>query len=211
VKLLGELTVDETRNNPSKQIEIVLANGYEEHLQATYENFEARLEDLKQLALYASRYDSTEQFLSELALIATEGFNAPKPIAGEDIISGEDEDELLTLTSVHQAKGLEWKVVFLIWAADGKFPSPKALRDAEGEEEERRLWYVALTRAADELYLTYPQIVVDYSRQTVLQKPSRFLTEVPPELYEVWSLEEEASNELQVFGNDSSEPKEFLN
>jgi DNA helicase-2/ATP-dependent DNA helicase PcrA len=108
------------------------------------------------------------------------------------VIEGGDEDELLTLSSVHQAKGLEWRALFIIWAAEGKFPSPRSLRDAEGEEEERRLWYVALTRAKDQLHITYPLVVVDYStRHTVLQRPSRFVTEVPPELYEIWSLEEE--------------------
>jgi DNA helicase-2/ATP-dependent DNA helicase PcrA len=192
VRLLTELTVDETRNIPSKQIEIVLENGYIEHLESNYENAEARLEDLKQLALYARNYETTEQFLAELALLSTENFQ--KPLAGEDVVSGGEEDELLTLTSVHQAKGLEWKAVFIIWAADGKFPSPRSLRETEGEEEERRLWYVALTRAANELYITYPQLVVDYSRQTVLQKPSRFVTEVPADLYEIWSLEEDADD-----------------
>jgi DNA helicase-2/ATP-dependent DNA helicase PcrA len=98
----------------------------------------------------------------------------------------------LTLTSVHQAKGLEWKAVFLIWVAEGKFPSPRSLKEIDSEEEERRLWYVALTRAQDELYLTYPLMIVDYNRQTVLQKPSRFIMECPPALFEVWSLEEDA-------------------
>ena len=209
VKLLTELTTDETRNNPAKQIEIILSNGYEEYLQATYENAEARLEDLKQLALYASRYDSTESFLSELALIATENFN--RPIVGEDVVSGGEDDELLTLSSVHQAKGLEWKAVFIIWAADGKFPSPRSLRDPEGEEEERRLWYVALTRAADELYITYPQMMIDYSRQPVLQKPSRFITEVPAALYEIWNLEEDINDEPLYFGESVNDSGGFLN
>ena len=191
VKLLTELTVDETREQPAKQIQIILENGYEDYLQETFENHEARLEDLRQLQIYARTYDSTEAFLSELALIQTENFN--KPLSGEDVVSGGEDDELLTLTSVHQAKGLEWKAVFIIWAADGKFPSPRSLKDLEGEEEERRLWYVALTRAADELYLTYPQMIVDYSRQVVLQKPSRFVLEVPPALYETWNLEEDAN------------------
>src|SRR5256885_628300 len=104
---------------------------------------------------------------------------------------------MLTLTSVHQAKGLEWRAVFIIWAADGKFPSPRSLRDAEGEEEERRLWYVALTRAGEQLYITYPLMITDYNRQTVLQKPSRFITEVTPELYEIWNLEEESISSAQ--------------
>ncbi len=191
VKLLELLTTDENRNNPAKQIELILANGYEQHLQETFENADARIEDLRQLVLYASRYDSTEGFLSELALLSTERFKEPTGITGEDVVSGGEEDELLTLTSVHQAKGLEWKAVFIIWAAEGKFPSPRSLKEIDSEEEERRLWYVALTRAQDELYLTYPLMMIDYSRQTVLQKPSRFIMECPPILFEVWSLEEE--------------------
>jgi DNA helicase-2/ATP-dependent DNA helicase PcrA len=191
VKLLEILTTDENRNNPAKQIEIILTGGYEQHLLETYENAESRLEDLRQLALYASRYDSTESFLSELALLSTERFKEPAGIVGEDVIQGGEEDELLTLTSVHQAKGLEWKAVFIIWAAEGKFPSPRSLKEIDSEEEERRLWYVALTRAQDELYLTYPLMMIDYSRQTVLQKPSRFIMECPPALFEIWSLEEE--------------------
>src|SRR5215218_3874934 len=88
VRLLELLTTDENRNNPAKQIELILTNGYEQHLQETFENAEARLEDLRQLALYASRYDSTESFLSELALISTERFGAPQSIVGEDVVQG---------------------------------------------------------------------------------------------------------------------------
>ncbi len=192
VKLLELLTTDENRNNPAKQIELILTNGYEQHLLETFENAEARMEDLRQLALYANRYSSTEDFLSELALLSTERFKEPTGVTGEDVVQGGEEDELLTLTSVHQAKGLEWKAVFLLWAAEGKFPSPRSLKEIDSEEEERRLWYVALTRAQDELYLTYPLMMLDYSRQVVLQKPSRFIMECPPVLFEVWNLEEES-------------------
>ena len=189
--LLDSLIQDEARNNPAQQIEMVLASGYETHLANTYENAEARAEDLRQLARYSARYNSTEEFLAELALLSTERYGAPQAIAGEDVVMGGMEDELLTLSSVHQAKGLEWRAVFIIWAADGKFPSPRALRDIEGEEEERRLWYVALTRAQDQLYITHPLMSTDYHRQTVVQRPSRFVTEVSPDLYEIWELEED--------------------
>jgi DNA helicase-2/ATP-dependent DNA helicase PcrA len=209
-KLLINLTNDDTKDNPSRQIELILTNFYEEHLQSNFENAEARLEDLRQLAIYATRYETTEAFLSDLALIATENFNTP--IAGEDVIEGGEDDELLTLTSVHQAKGLEWKVVFIIWAADGRFPSPRALRDPDGEEEERRLWYVALTRAKDQLYITYPMLTTDYSRQTILLKPSHFITECPADLYEIWSLEEDFTEDDDdkplYFGE---EVKDYLN
>jgi DNA helicase-2/ATP-dependent DNA helicase PcrA len=191
LSLLERLVQDETRHNPARQIELILAHGYESHLANTYENSEARLEDLRQLAHYSARYNSTEEFLAELALLSTERYGAPQAITGEDVVMGGDEDELLTLSSVHQAKGLEWRAVFILWAADGRFPSPRSLRDAEGEEEERRLWYVALTRAAEQLYITYPLMVTDYNRQTIIQKPSRFVTEVSPELYELWSLEDD--------------------
>ncbi len=210
IGLLENLTRDENRNNPAKQIELILSSGYEEHLNATYENADARLEDLQGLAMYSQKYDSTEDFLSELALISTERFQEPTAVAGEDVVMGGEEDELLTLTSVHQAKGLEWSAVFLIWAAEGKFPSPRSLKEIDSEEEERRLWYVAITRAKDELYLTYPLMIVDYKRQTVIQKPSRFITEVPPALFEIWNLEEESpSFDEPVELEDSG--REFLN
>jgi DNA helicase-2/ATP-dependent DNA helicase PcrA len=208
LSLLEELTRDETRGNPARQIELILTRGYEAHLANTYENAEARLEDLRQLALYSARYNSTEDFLGELALLSTERYGSPQAVAGEDVVMGSDEDELLTLTSVHQAKGLEWRAVFIIWAADGKFPSPRSLRDAEGEEEERRLWYVALTRAGEQLYLTYPLMMTDYNRQTILQKPSRFVTEVRPELYDIWTLEEESVPALAAPAEEADDDEE---
>ncbi|MGI9056059.1 MAG: ATP-dependent helicase, partial [Pyrinomonadaceae bacterium] len=210
VKLLELITSDENRNQPAKQIELILTSGYEQYLQETFENADARAEDLRQLALYASRYDTTEDFLSELALLSTERFKEPTPIIAEDVIQGGEEDELLTLTSIHQAKGAEWKAVFIIWTAEGKFPSPRALKEFDSEEEERRLWYVALTRAKDELYLTYPLMMIDYSRQTVLQKPSRFILEVPPAMFELWSLEEPAPKFDAPVEIEAKKP-EFLN
>jgi DNA helicase-2/ATP-dependent DNA helicase PcrA len=209
VVLLEMLVADENRNKPAKQIELILSQGYEAYLLENYENAESRTEDIRGLAQYSARYDSTEDFLSELALLSTERFKEPQPLVGEDVISGGDEDELLTLTSVHQAKGLEWKAVFIIWAAEGKFPSPRSLKEIDSEEEERRLWYVALTRAKDELYLTYPLLLTDYNRQTVLQKPSRFVTECPPDLFEIWNLEEEAAGfDAALIGDATSN---FLN
>lgn len=203
-ELIKELTAPETINAPAKQIESVLARGYIEYLQENYENADAREEDLRQLANFAQRFETTDAFLSELALINTERFSAPGATVGEDVVSGGDEDEKLALSSVHQAKGLEWRVVFLIWAADGRFPSSRSLRDAEGEEEERRLFYVALTRAQDELYVCFPLVESDRARQTVLHRPSRFVTEVPRELLEIWSVDEEAPL-LEAL--DDNEPK----
>ncbi|MGB7209117.1 MAG: ATP-dependent helicase [Pyrinomonadaceae bacterium] len=209
VKLLELLVNDENRGQPSKQIALILENGYEQFLQENYENADARMEDLRGLSQFANRYTSTEDFLSELALLSTERFKEPQAIVGEDVIEGSGDDELLTLTSVHQAKGLEWKAVFIIWAAEGKFPSPRSLKEIDSEEEERRLWYVALTRAKDELYVTYPLMLTDYNRQTVLQKPSRFVMECPPALFEVWTLEEEAPKFDAPLIAEA--PKDFIN
>lgn len=194
IDMLEMLVSNEFRDQPAKQITYIFENGYEQHLLENSESAEARSEDIRGLAQFSQRYETTEGFLSELALLSTERFKEPQPIVGEEVIEGGSEDELLTLTSIHQAKGLEWKAVFIIWAAEGKFPSPRSLKEIESEEEERRLWYVALTRAKDELYLTYPLLLTDYNRQTVLQKPSRFITECPPELFEIWQLEEEVSS-----------------
>ncbi len=193
IDLLEMLVSNEYRDQPAKQITYIFENGYEQYLLENFENAEGRSEDIRGLAQFSQRYETTEGFLSELALLATERFKEPQPIVGEEVIEGGGEDELLTLTSVHQAKGLEWKAVFIIWAAEGKFPSPRSLKEIESEEEERRLWYVALTRAKDELYLTYPLLLTDYNRQTVLQKPSRFITECPPALFEIWDIEEETT------------------
>jgi DNA helicase-2/ATP-dependent DNA helicase PcrA len=191
-ELIREMSAPETLDRPAKQIELVLERGYVEYLRASYENAEAREEDLRQLANFAARFETTAEFLSELALINTERFAPPEGVAGEDVVMGGDEDERLALSSVHQAKGLEWRVVFMIWAADGRFPSARSLREAEGEEEERRLFYVALTRARDELYVCYPLLESDRGRQSVIQRPSRFVTEVPRALFEIWSVDEES-------------------
>ncbi|MEP6849084.1 MAG: ATP-dependent helicase [Acidobacteriota bacterium] len=211
VELMELLVQQENRDSPTKQIELILTNGYESYLQEHYENAEARVEDIKGLAAFASRYKSTEDFLSELALLSTERFAEPQALVGEEVIEGGEDDELLTLTSVHQAKGLEWKAVFTIWAAEGKFPSPRSLKEIDSEEEERRLWYVALTRAKDELYLTYPLMITDYNRQTVLQKPSRFITECPPALFEIWNLEEEIRPYDSAVKLIADDQKEFIN
>ena len=205
--LLEMLVAEENRNNPAKQIELILTQGYEQYLTENYENAESRVEDIA--AWRCTRTDTNRRRVSsELALLSTERFKEPQPLVGEDVISGGEEDELLTLTSVHQAKGFEWKAVFIIWAAEGKFPSPRSLKEIDSEEEERRLWYVALTRAKDELYVTYPLMMTDYNRQTVLQKPSRFITECPPALFEIWNLEEETARPEIVI---AAEPEGYLN
>ena len=92
------------------------------------------------------------------------------------------ESRRLVLSTVHSAKGLEWHSVFLIWALDGRFPSHHSLERPDALEEERRLMYVAATRARENLYITYPAQVFDRSTQSYLYKPSRFLEHIGEDL-----------------------------
>jgi DNA helicase-2/ATP-dependent DNA helicase PcrA len=164
-------------SDPADMIEAILQGGYETILQAKYPNYESRTDDLRQLAVFAGQYASCQDFLSDLALL-TSIESEPQSI--------EEGDGMLTLSSVHQAKGLEWSAVFVIWLAEGRFPAARSLSDSggEGEEEERRLFYVAVTRARDELFLCYPRFAADRGGGETTQRPSRFISELSGEEYE---------------------------
>lgn len=194
VSLLMRLIDAQHIDSPSAQIEAVLDSGYLDHLRANYANAEARLDDLRQLAAFAARYQSAEAFLSEVALIGAERFCWRDGLYGEDILQSGDPEEFLVLSSIHQAKGLEWRVVFLVWAAHGRFPSARALQDEASIEEERRLFYVALTRAKDELYLCYP-LLAQERRRTVILSPSPFIQEVDRSLMDEWVITVEPFDE----------------
>ena len=182
---LAQLAAPSMRGQPAEMVRFVLDEaGYREALKIRYTNFQAREDDVRQLADYALQADSLEQLLGDLSLLDS--------LEGEDVVEGSDPDEKLVLSSVHQAKGLEWRAVFLVWLADGRFPSAPALKDEGGEEEERRLFYVGLTRARDELYLCYPILHEEQDRARILMKPSRFLDELPTAPhppYEKWAIE----------------------
>ncbi|MDQ3697725.1 MAG: ATP-dependent helicase, partial [Gemmatimonadota bacterium] len=122
---------------------------YDAILRERYDRVDPRLADLDQLETIAGGYPTRGAFLSELAL--------DPPASTQDLAGqGSKEDDVLTLSTAHSAKGCEWDAVFLIWAVDGWFPSARALRSEEEAEEERRLMYVALTRARDHLHVAYP-------------------------------------------------------
>jgi len=154
-------------------IRTVLNEEYEEYLRSAYPDHESRMEDISQLMHFSQQYSSTESFLSELALLSSY------------------EDERVKLSTIHQAKGLEWDIVFIIWLVEGRFPSMRSLNSSAGEEEERRLFYVAVTRARDELYLGYPLWDYGSYRSSTLLKPSRFIQEIPTTSYTKWMVEEE--------------------
>jgi DNA helicase-2/ATP-dependent DNA helicase PcrA len=104
---------------------------------------------------------------------------------------GSSEDEKLVLSTIHSAKGLEWNTVFIIWALDGFFPSARSAGNLDAMEEERRLMYVASTRAKERLMITYPINIYDRESGMVLSKPSRFIDAIPETIAERWVVAEE--------------------
>jgi DNA helicase-2/ATP-dependent DNA helicase PcrA len=180
---LDELSAGTDYAKPSEMVFSILEGVYDDYLTASYDNSESRRADIEQLSEYGSSFDDVVEFLAQLSLMgAVDG----EP-TGE---SNEPDEERVTLSSIHQAKGLEWKVVFLVWLADGYFPIGKVLNadDDAMLEEERRLFYVALTRAEDELYLTYPMMNPKSYSGDIICRPSGFLDEVPAELVEPWRV-----------------------
>lgn len=145
---------------------------YHDYAVENFENFQTRLDELQALADYMERYETLEDFLSDVALLTN--------LDGE-VADLEEEKETLRLSTVHQAKGLEWSAVIVLWLADGMFPSSRALGESdEGEAEERRLFYVAVTRAKDELVLCVPQSRRMPDGGVMYCEPSRFVAEIPP-------------------------------
>ena len=145
---MSQLETKPVAGNPGKMIRLVLEAGYEDYLQDNFANYRNRVEDLGQLAIFAQQFPDTGEFLAQLALLTNVEAESDRP--------ANNDAEQVRLSTIHQAKGLEFDVVFVIMLCDGLFPSARSLDTADGEEEERRLFYVAITRARNELYLTYP-------------------------------------------------------
>jgi ATP-dependent DNA helicase UvrD/PcrA len=168
-------------NTPSEMITSVVEAIYDDYAKVNFTNYELRREDLNQLAIFARQFKDVHEFLSQLALISNvDAEAAPNQIGDKEAVN---------LSSVHQAKGLEFHTVFVIWLTNGMFPSNRSLDTRDALEEERRLFYVAITRARDELYLTYPQMRLSGGYGDVFQRPSRFLQEIPNDLVEDWQVQ----------------------
>jgi DNA helicase-2/ATP-dependent DNA helicase PcrA len=193
--LIGRLVGQRAR--PGEMVREVLASGYRAYVKAQLDNASSRLDDLEQLALYADGYEELADFLDEVTLM--------NELSGEDVAEVAGERERITLSTVHQAKGLEWRVVFLIWLAEGRFPSSRA----EDIEEERRLFYVACTRAKDELYLCYPLVARDRYRVDAILEPSRFVSELPENAMQRWQVEPEIEQPALADGGRYSLPDFF--
>ena len=150
LEVLRDATTGTAGANASVSAQIEAIRGlYDDILRERYDRPEARLADLEQLRVIAGGYPGRAAFLSAIAL--------EPPQSTQDLASGGDaEDDALILSTAHSAKGKEWDAVFLIWAVDGHFPLARAAADDEQLEEERRLMYVAMTRARNHLLVTYP-------------------------------------------------------
>ena len=171
---------------PADQVAATIAYYLPIMREAYPDDFPKRERDLEHFQNITERYRSLQSMLSDMAL------EPPNDSLG-GVLATDTEDELLTLSTIHSAKGLEWKVVFLIWAADGRFPGPQSM-DPEDLEEERRLMYVATTRAKDELYLSYPIYMFDRAMGYTMGRVSRFLEDMAPEILPTAMLQESEDN-----------------
>ncbi|QEH32738.1 ATP-dependent DNA helicase PcrA [Aquisphaera giovannonii] len=181
---MRKLLATDPERHPAEAINAILKGGYPAVVRQKYERPENRLADLEQFAVLAARYDSLERLLAELLLAGD--------VYGMDTVASSDPKDVLVLTTVHQAKGLEWSHVFVIRLVEDSFPHLRAVNEPGGDEEERRIFYVAVSRAKNELTLTYPSTITrgGYGPMT-FATPSRFLTELEPTLYERAELDRE--------------------
>ena len=161
----------------------MLRGGYPAVLRSTYEHPDQRQADIEQLSVLAARYESLDKFIADMLLAGD--------VYGMDSLDegAENDGETLVLSTIHQAKGLEWSRVIVPRLVEHGFPGDRALSEPGGEDEERRVFYVAVTRAMDELWLTYPLLVSRPGQGSIIATPSRFLTEVDPELVEHADIE----------------------
>ena len=184
-----KIQASKPETDPSAAISAILQGGYPATVRARYENPDNRLADIEQLGALAASYPTLERMIAELLLAGD--------IYGMDSAGADDPADTLVLSTIHQAKGLEWSRVFIPRLVDDSFPHYRATEEPGGEDEERRIFYVGISRAMDELYLTYPLTMARGGRgPTVLTKPSRFLKEIAPEFYEDVILERETDPTL---------------
>lgn len=183
LKTLENLRSQISMRKPSDIVEDVIEY-YRPILKDKYDDYNKREKDLDHFQYLSEQYSNLEDFISDMAL-------EPPDASVEGMYKRNSDDEALTISTIHSAKGLEWDSVFIIGAVDGRFPSAYSFNSAEEMDEELRLMYVATTRAKNNLYITYPVDMYDYSMNMVLSKPSRFLNGIPDDILEVWDITEE--------------------
>lgn len=175
--------INKNFNLPADKFDLIL-NYYMPLFKKKYDDFNKRKKDLDALVNISSNYNVTSTFLADMAL-------EPPQDSVIDVDEEDKEDEMLTLSTIHSAKGLEWHSVFIIHAMDGFFPSAQSFGSQESLEEERRLMYVAVTRAKQNLHISYPTNIFDRYNGYTNAKPSRFISGVSEDLADQWIIEEE--------------------
>ncbi len=169
IKLAHVLRTIMAHKSPHTQLTTVL-RFYRPILKAKYDDYPRRQRDLTHLQAIAKRYQSAAELLADVALDPSDAAQVEKQAQGGGYV---------TLSTVHSAKGLEWSTLFVIWLTDGWFPSARSTAEFEDLEEERRLLYVAATRAKRHLYFTYPLGVYRAGESDTLPVVSRFLEPIP--------------------------------
>ncbi len=162
-----------SNQKPSDVVTVAIDGWYGDYLKGAYADYLDRLEELKALVGFASRFEEMQDLLAQIVLL--NGETSEREV--------DPNTEAIKLTTIHQAKGLEYDVVFLIGAADGQLPTRRSI-EAGDVEEERRLFYVAVTRAKNELYISYPRVATRAGPGGMMLTQSRFLQELPDDLYE---------------------------
>jgi len=180
--------ISNDKMTPPEKVEHLIQY-YKPILRKKYDDYQKREKDIETFQLITERYRSLNSLLSDLSL-------DPPTDSMTDVEEGTRDDELLTLSTIHSAKGLEWNTVIITNCLDGRFPSVHAARDPEALEEERRLMYVAATRAKEHLIITYPTNLYDRESGIVLSKPSRFIDGlVDRQLAEGWVIANQDQNQ----------------
>lgn len=182
LKILNKERCSIATKKPSEIMEEIIRY-YRPILRDKYDDFSKREKDLEHLQYLSTQYKNLEDFLSDMAL-------DPPDASVEGMYKNNIDDEALTISTIHSAKGLEWDSVFIIGAVDGRFPSAYSFNSEEEMDEELRLMYVATTRAKNNLYISYPVDMYDYSMGMVLSRPSRFLDNISDDILEVWDITE---------------------
>jgi DNA helicase II / ATP-dependent DNA helicase PcrA len=173
---------------PSEKLQQVMEYYYP-IFKTMYDDYNKRNKDLEIFQNISENYKSLDILLADMAI---------EPIIDSviDIEAPTKETEFLTLSTIHSAKGLEWHSVFVIHAVDGYFPSSRSTETTELLEEERRLMYVSVTRAKQNLFITFPMNLFDRQAGVTLSKPSRFISELSSDLAEGFLIDESSLNEL---------------
>ncbi len=182
-------TVADPNLQPREQIDLIVQYYLPILKRNQRDDYPKRQKDLEHFSIITERYRSLNRLLSDMAL------EPPNSSVGDVLATDRDEEGVLTLSTIHSAKGLEWHSVFIIWAVEGRFPSLYNKEDDELEEE-RRLMYVAATRAKENLFISYPINIFDRATGMVLSRPSRFLEDIPRRILKpVFLIEEEDEDE----------------